>query len=144
MVSTPPSWLPAVATPDQIERWSCPTVRGEREECYAITEEGAGSDVDAIEATARRDGDDYLLNGVKWHVTSFNERRLRLLPGQARPRARTPASTRMFIVDLPTPGVSVVRTPAYSHTISHHHPIVAFERRPGAGRPTWSAPRATG
>ena len=32
----------------------------------------------------------------------------------------------MFLVDLPSPGVSVVRTPAYSHTISHHHPIVAF------------------
>ena len=33
----------------------------------------------------------------------------------------------MFLVDLPSPGVRVVRTPAYSHTISHHHPIVAFE-----------------
>src|SRR5215469_16896727 len=70
--STPPSWLPAVATPDQTERYVLPAVRGEREECYAITEENAGSDVAAIEATARRDGDHYLLNGVKWHVTSFN------------------------------------------------------------------------
>ena len=33
----------------------------------------------------------------------------------------------MFIVDLPTEGVRVVRTPAYTHTINHHHPIVAFE-----------------
>jgi alkylation response protein AidB-like acyl-CoA dehydrogenase len=33
----------------------------------------------------------------------------------------------MFLVDLPSPGVRVVRTPAYTHTISHHHPIVAFE-----------------
>jgi len=33
----------------------------------------------------------------------------------------------MFIVDLPTPGVRVVRTPAYTHTIGHHHPIVAFD-----------------
>jgi alkylation response protein AidB-like acyl-CoA dehydrogenase len=32
----------------------------------------------------------------------------------------------MFLVDLPSPGVRVVRTPAYSHTISHHHPIVEF------------------
>ena len=30
-------------------------------------------------------------------------------------------------MDLPSPGVRVVRTPAYTHTISHHHPIVAFE-----------------
>jgi Acyl-CoA dehydrogenase, middle domain len=57
---------------EQLERWVLPTIRGERRECYAITEEGAGSDVDAIQATAHRDGDGYRLNGVKWHVTSFN------------------------------------------------------------------------
>ena len=33
----------------------------------------------------------------------------------------------MVIVDLPSEGVRVVRDPAYMHTISHHHPIVAFE-----------------
>jgi alkylation response protein AidB-like acyl-CoA dehydrogenase len=124
-VSTPPSWLPAVATPDQIDRYVLPTVRGDREECYAITEEDAGSDVAAIEATARRDGDGYLLNGVKWHVTSFNTAdyaffQAKLVGGQH------DGEHAMFFVDLPSPGVSVVRTPAYSHTISHHHPIVAF------------------
>jgi acyl-CoA dehydrogenase len=123
--STPPSWLPAVATPDQLDRYVKPAVRGEREECYAITEEDAGSDVAAIEATARRDGDGYLLNGVKWHVTSFNTAdfaffQAKLVGG---PHDGEHA---MFFVDLPSPGVSVVRTPAYSHTISHHHPIVAF------------------
>src|SRR5580704_14393928 len=64
VASTPPSWLPTVATAGQIERYVRPAIRGEREECYAITEEGAGSDVEAIEATARRvAGDHYLLNG---------------------------------------------------------------------------------
>ena len=125
VAATPPSWLPAVATPDQIERYLRPAIRGEREECYAITEEGAGSDVAAIEATARRDGDGYLLNGVKWHVTSFNTASYAFF--QARldggPHHGEHA---MFLVDLPSPGVKVVRTPAYSHTISHHHPIVAF------------------
>jgi acyl-CoA dehydrogenase len=132
--STPPSWLPAVATPDQLDRYVKPAVRGEREECYAITEEDAGSDVAAIEATARRDGDGYLLNGVKWHVTSFNTAdfaffQAKLVGG---PHDGEHA---MFLVDLPSPGVSVVRTPAYSHTISHHHPIVAFTdvRVPAAG-----------
>src|SRR5439155_25369301 len=93
-----------------------------REECYAITEEGAGSDVDAIGATARRDGEDYLLNGVKWHVTSYNSADFAFF--QAKLASGDHA---MFLVDLPSPGVRVVRTPAYSHTISHHHPIVAFE-----------------
>jgi acyl-CoA dehydrogenase len=126
VAATPPSWLPAVATQDQIDRYVRPAIAGEREECYAITEEGAGSDVDAIEATARRDGEDYLLNGVKWHVTSYNSADFAFF--QARldggPHHGEHA---MFLVDLPSPGVRVVRTPAYSHTISHHHPIVAFE-----------------
>jgi acyl-CoA dehydrogenase len=124
-VSTPPSWLPAVATPDQIDRYVRPAVRGEREECYAITEEDAGSDVAAIEATARRDGDGYLLNGVKWHVTSFNTADFAFFQAKLVGGPHN-GEHAMFFVDLPSPGVSVVRTPAYSHTISHHHPIVAF------------------
>ncbi len=125
VAATPPSWLPAVATPDQIERYVRPAIAGEREECYAITEEGAGSDVDAITASARRDGDGYLLNGVKWHVTSYNSADYAFFQArlQGGPHDGEHA---MFLVDLPSPGVSVVRTPAYSHTISHHHPIVAF------------------
>ncbi|HWG61421.1 MAG TPA: acyl-CoA dehydrogenase family protein [Streptosporangiaceae bacterium] len=125
VAATPPSWLPAVATPYQIDHFVRPAIAGQREECYAITEEGAGSDVSALESTARRDGETYLLNGIKWHVTSFNTADFAFF--QARldggPHAGEHA---MFLVDLPSPGVSVVRTPAYSHTISHHHPIVAF------------------
>src|ERR1700760_4389201 len=68
VAATPPSWLPAVATQDQIDRYVRPAVAGEREECYAITEEGAGSDVSAIEATARRAGGGGPLNGGKGHV----------------------------------------------------------------------------
>ena len=70
VLGTPPSWFPEVATPDQIERYIVPGIRGEREECYAITEEGAGSDVDAIVSTARRDGDEYVLDGVKLWTTN--------------------------------------------------------------------------
>ncbi|HEY0933384.1 MAG TPA: acyl-CoA dehydrogenase family protein [Trebonia sp.] len=122
VAATPPSWFPPVATADQVERYLKPTIRGEREECYAITEEGAGSDVDAIEATASPDGDEWVLNGVKWHVTSFNTADYAFFQGK---RAGS-GEHLLFLVDLPSPGVSVVRTPAYSHTISHHHPIVAF------------------
>jgi acyl-CoA dehydrogenase len=125
VAATPPSWLPPVATTYQLERFVLPTVRGDREECYAITEEGAGSDVDGIIATARRDGDDYLLTGEKWHVTSFNTAdyaffQAKLVGGEH------DGEHAMFLVDLPSPGVTVLRTPAYSHTISHQHPIVSF------------------
>jgi acyl-CoA dehydrogenase len=125
VVATPPSWLPAVATPYQLDKFVLPTVRGEREECYAITEEGAGSDVDGIVATVRKDGDDYLLNGEKWHVTSYNSADYAFFQGKL-VGGEHDGEHAMLMVDLPSPGISVVRTPAYSHTISHHHPIVAF------------------
>jgi acyl-CoA dehydrogenase len=125
VAATPPSWLPEVATPDQVERYVRPAILGDREECYAITEEGAGSDVDAIEATARRDGDGYLLNGTKWHVTSFNTADYAFFQAKLDGGPHN-GEHAMFFVDLPSPGVRVLRTPAYTHTISHHHPIVAF------------------
>ena len=79
----------------------------------------------ALQATARRVGEEYLLNGVKWHVTSFNSADFAFFQAVLAdgPNAGEHA---MFLVDLPSPGVTVVRTPAYSHTISHHHPIVEF------------------
>ena len=123
--STPPSWMPGVATTYQMDRFVIPAIRGDREECYAITEEGAGSDVDAIEATARRDTDGYLLNGVKWHVTSFNSADFAFFQGKLA-GGEHDGQHAMFLVDLPSPGVEVVRTPAYMHTMSHHHPIVSF------------------
>ncbi len=126
VAATPPSWLPAVATRDQIDRYVRPAIAGQREECYAITEEGAGSDVDAIEATARADGDQYVLNGVKWHVTSYNTADFAFFQARLAGGAHH-GEHAMFLVDLPSPGVRVVSTPAYSHTISHHHPIVAFD-----------------
>jgi len=125
VVATPPSWMPQVATPYQLDKFIRPTVRGDREECYAITEEGAGSDVDAIVSTARRDGHEYILNGEKWHVTSYNTADFAFFQGKLI-GGEHDGEHAMFLVDLPSPGVAVLRTPAYSHTISHHHPIVTF------------------
>jgi alkylation response protein AidB-like acyl-CoA dehydrogenase len=125
VAATPPSWLPGVATPYQLERFVLPAIRGEREECYAITEEAAGSDVDAIVATARRDGNEYVLDGEKWHVTSFNTADFAFFQGKLA-GGEHDGEHAMFLVDLPSPGITVVRTPAYTHTISHHHPVVAF------------------
>jgi acyl-CoA dehydrogenase len=125
VVTHPPRWLADVATPEQLERWVLPTFRGERHECYAITEEGAGSDVDGIAATATRTADGYVLSGEKWHVTSANLSdwclfQARLTDG---PHAGAHA---LFMVDLDTPGISVVRTPAYAHTTAHEHPVLGF------------------
>jgi acyl-CoA dehydrogenase len=126
VIHTPAAWLPEVATDEQMDRWVLPTIRGELRECYAITEEGAGSDVDGITATARREGDEYVLNGEKWHVTSFNISHYVFFQAKLAGGAHA-GEHAMFVMDVDTPGIRVVRTPQYTHTIAHHHPIVAFE-----------------
>jgi acyl-CoA dehydrogenase len=125
-VHTPPAWAPDVCTPEQIERWIAPSVRGERHECYAITEEDAGSDVDAIASTASRDGDTYVLNGTKMHVTSFNVADFLFFQAKLTGGDHAGAHA-LFFVDKETPGVRLIREPRYSHTYPDTHALVAFE-----------------
>ena len=122
---TPPQWWVEVATEEQRERWLRPAVRGERHECYAITEELAGSDVGALAATARREGDEYVVNGVKWHVTSYNVADYCFVQAVLTDGPHAGEHV-LLVVDLPSPGIEVVRTPAYTHHIADEHPIVSF------------------
>ena len=126
VLHTGPQWAVGVFTPDQVDRYLKPMVAGDKRECYAITEENAGSDVDAIEATARRDGGDYVLNGTKWHVTSFNKAEVVFFQAKLKdgPNAGSHA---LFIVDIPSDGLRMVRAPAYSHTYSDQHAILEFQ-----------------
>ncbi len=125
-LTTPPGWWAAVANDHQRETYLIPTVEGRREGCYAITEEYAGSDVSDLAATATRDGAEYVLNGEKWHVTSFNTSDHVFFQGVLTAGEHA-GEQAMFVVDNDSPGIRVVRTPAYSHTFAHHHPILAFE-----------------
>ncbi|MEU5551218.1 MULTISPECIES: acyl-CoA dehydrogenase family protein [unclassified Micromonospora] len=61
------------ATDEQQKEFLLPTIEGERLSCFAITEPGAGSDAANIRFSARRDGDDWILNGEKTFITGGNE-----------------------------------------------------------------------
>ena len=54
---------------DQIERYLAPSVTGEKRELFALTEPEAGSDVMGMKTNARRDGDDWILNGSKHFIS---------------------------------------------------------------------------
>jgi acyl-CoA dehydrogenase len=54
---------------DQIERYLDPCVTGEKRELFALTEPEAGSDVMGMKTNARRDGDDWILNGSKHFIS---------------------------------------------------------------------------
>lgn len=119
------AWMFEVCNPDQIERFIKPMMRGERHFCFAITEEGAGSNLDDIAATARRDGDFYVLNGEKWHVTSANLADTIVFQARIADGANKGAHALIF-VESRSPGIETVRVPAYAHTYAHHHPIYRF------------------
>jgi acyl-CoA dehydrogenase len=61
------------ANDEQKKEYLLPTIEGERISCFAITEPGAGSDAANIKMTARRDGDDWVLNGEKTFITNGND-----------------------------------------------------------------------
>ncbi|GAB2454881.1 acyl-CoA dehydrogenase family protein [Comamonas humi] len=52
------------------ERFLKPTVAGDQVVCLGVSESGAGSDVASLKTTARKDGDDYVINGSKMWITN--------------------------------------------------------------------------
>ena len=121
-------WRPSIplaaGTEAQKDRYLRPACAGDRRDAYAITEEGAGSDVTAVATTARRDGDGWRLEGEKWHVTSGDVADFFLVHAHV---DGDPAKATVFLVDKDMPGVRLVRTPKYTHTFVFEHPIFAFE-----------------
>ncbi len=121
-------WRPAVplarGTDRQREEYLRPACLGQRRDCYAITEEGAGSDPTKVRSTARRDSSGFVINGEKWHVTAGDVADFILVHAHV---DGDPSLPTLFIVDKATPGVRMVRTPRYMHTFVFEHPVFAFE-----------------
>jgi len=120
--SEPQDWMFDACTEEQIDNYILPMMRGEKKDCYAITESGPGSDVASLEATAVRDGDDYILNGEKWYVTSGNLADFFWFQG----RIPDEDEDALFLVDMGTPGIEITATPKFSHTYAAHHPTYQF------------------
>lgn len=59
-----------IGTQAQKEEFLAPVIRGEKVAALGVTEPGAGSDVASIRTTARKDGDDYVINGQKTYITN--------------------------------------------------------------------------
>jgi len=120
--SEPQEWMFDACSEDQIERYILPMMRGEKKDCYAITESGPGSDVAGLDATADRDGNDYILNGEKWYVTSGNLANFFWFQG----RIPEDDEDALFLVDMGTPGIEITASPKFSHTYAAHHPTYKF------------------
>jgi butyryl-CoA dehydrogenase len=95
-------------TPAQKERWLGPLASGERIGCFALSEPASGSDAAALQMTAKRDGPDWVLNGTKNFITNGVSAGVVVAFAQAQPGSKHNGIT-AFVVDKPTPGLSVGR-----------------------------------
>jgi alkylation response protein AidB-like acyl-CoA dehydrogenase len=111
----------AHGTPEQIERWLKPALRGELQDAYAVTEERAGSDPSAIATTAAPTDGGYRIDGEKWFVTSGDVAAVYIVMANV-----AGAGPTLFLVPRETPGIEIVDDPPFTHHYPHGHPTVRF------------------
>jgi acyl-CoA dehydrogenase len=109
---------------EQRERYLLPTVRGEKQECLAITEPGAGSDVRGMSTTARRDGDGWVVNGTKHFISHADISDFIILfaaTGEEESSRGVRKLISSFLVDVDLDGLTITKgSPSVSHRGYHH------------------------
>ena len=94
-------------TEEQKQRFLVPQAKGEKIACFGLTEPGAGSDVAGMVSTARREGNEYILNGEKMWISLATKAHNCLWVGRTNPKAGDPhEGLSAFIVELDQPGVT--------------------------------------
>lgn len=94
-------------TEDQKQRFLIPQARGEKYAMFGLTEPGVGSDVAALASTARRDGDDYIVNGEKMWISLATKAHHILWVARTNPERPDPHDQlSAFIIETGQPGVT--------------------------------------
>ncbi|HEX3125743.1 MAG TPA: acyl-CoA dehydrogenase family protein [Thermoanaerobaculia bacterium] len=97
-------------SPEQQERWLRPLARGEIRSCFGMTEpDFAGSNPVWLGTTARREGDDYILDGRKWFTSSAEGSAFCVVMAVTDPAAAAHARASMIVVPTDAYGFSLVR-----------------------------------
>jgi acyl-CoA dehydrogenase len=121
--------LENVATPEQKRKYLEPLAAGLTRSCFAMTEPapGAGADPTMLQSRARRDGDDWVIDGHKWYITGADGAAFAIVMVRTSddPDARRGAT--MLLVDAGTPGFEIVRhVPSMDRTFPGGHCEVRF------------------
>jgi len=101
-----PSNILLAGTDAQKERYLLPCVRGERRDCMAMTEPGAGSDLRGMRTKATRDGDGWRIKGTKHFISHADESDFVIMYARTEDTPDGKAIS-TFLVDFDTPGVEV-------------------------------------
>ncbi len=119
------------ATPEQRDRFLRPLVAGEIRSCFSMTEpETAGSNPVLLATTARKDGEDYVINGQKWFTSSADGAAFAIVMAVTDPDAPPYQRASMIIVPTDTPGFNLVRNVSVmGHVGSGHasHAAVIYQ-----------------
>ena len=95
-------------TPEQKETWLKPLARGEKLGCFCLTEPHTGSDAAALTTRADRDGDHFVLNGVKQFITTGKHADMAIVFAVTN-KAAGKKGISCFLVPTATPGYIVGR-----------------------------------
>ena len=101
--------LVADGTPEQQNRYLPRLASGEWTGCFALTEPEAGSDATALKTTALREGDDYVLNGIKCFITNAPIAQLFTVLARTDPDNNGASGVSALLVERDTPGLSTGR-----------------------------------
>ncbi|HET7691060.1 MAG TPA: acyl-CoA dehydrogenase family protein [Nocardioidaceae bacterium] len=115
--------LSKIASAEQAERFLKPVVEGHQRSVFAMTEpDGAGSDPGQLATTAERDGDEYVINGLKWLITGANGAKTWIIMANAAEGAT------LFLCDGDTPGIVIERTmDTMDRNYAEGHGVVRFD-----------------
>jgi len=124
--------LARYGTPEQKQRWLKHLLAGEIRSCFAMTEPAvASSDATNIQASIRREGNEYVLNGRKWWSSGAGDPRCKIaiFMGKTDPTAKKHQQQSMVLVPMDALGVKIERMLTvfgYDHA-PHGHGEVNFE-----------------
>jgi acyl-CoA dehydrogenase len=123
LVSRPSNILRACQG-SQVDNYLLPAIRGERHDCLAMTEPGAGSDVRSMTTRARRDGSDWVIDGLKHFISHADAADFVVLfavTGTEQGPHGERSAISAFLVDHDNPGLTIRRgAPSVSHRGYHH------------------------
>ena len=102
-------------TDEQKERWMRPLLAGELRSCFSMTEQGRGSDPTLIETRARRDGDEWVVDGQKWFSSNASIADVLIVMCRTNDGPEVHKRFSMIVVPAGTPGLHIRDVPTMQH-----------------------------